>query len=147
MRGRGGCLSVFLALVGLALVGCSDKLRPQEDPGSVRMRRILQAYQLAADTRGRPPRNAQELGRFFKELGETGDPEQLLRSPRDGQPYVILFGPDFDFEARGTILAYEKTGTEGGRYVLTLAREVKLMKDEEFAQATFAKDHKPTPAK
>ena len=137
----------FLALVGLALAGCSSRPKQQEEPAAFRLRKIAQAYQLASDLRGKPPRSAQELSRFFKELGETGDPEELLRSPRDGEPYVIVFGVDFDSQARDTVLGYEKTGAEGTRYVLTLSREVKLLKNEEFARATFAKDHKPISGK
>ena len=147
MRGIHTCLPALLGLAGLTLAGCSSRPKQQEEPAAFRLRKIAQAYQLASDLRGKPPRSAQELSRFFKELGETGDPEELLRSPRDGEPFVIVFGVDFDFEARDTVLGYERTGAEGTRYVLTLSREVKLLKNEEFARATFAKDHKPTSGK
>lgn len=137
----------LVALVALAVAGCSSRSGPQEEPAAFRLRKIGQAYELAADLRNRPPRKVDELERMFKELGETGDPAELLRSPRDGQPYVIIFGAPFDADDRATLLAYEKNGAEGTRYVLTLAREVKLMKNEEFARATFAQGHKPTPGK
>lgn len=129
---------------GLGLAGCSSKPVPQEDRAAFNLRKIAQAYELATDLRRRPPRNVEDLQRQFKELGETGDPDQLLRSPRDGQLFVILYGADFDADARDTVLAYEKDGAEGTRYVLTLARVVKQLKNEEFARATFAKDHKPS---
>ncbi|HEY7155179.1 MAG TPA: hypothetical protein VH575_14550 [Gemmataceae bacterium] len=87
---------------------------------------------------GHPPRSEDELKRCFKEIGETGDPDQVLRSPRDGEPYVILYGPPLDADARDVILAYEKNGAEGKRYVLTQARRVQVMTDGEFAAAKFA---------
>lgn len=141
MRRRPESLFAFVALA-LALAGCSKPVLA-EDRAAANLRKIGQAYELAADLRNRPPRTVEEVRRMFKELGETRAPDELLRSPRDGQPYVIVFGAAFDVDDRDTLLAYEKNGAEGARYVLTLGREVKLMKDEEFARASFAKGHKP----
>jgi hypothetical protein len=143
MHGRHRACAL-IGLVSLVLIGCSDKRRPQEDPTARHLRKVGQAYELATDIRnGRPPRNADELGRYFKELGETGEPSELLKSPRDGQPYVIVFGEAMDSASRDVVFAYEKNGAGSARYVLTLARQVKLMSDEEFARASFAKGHKP----
>jgi hypothetical protein len=96
-----------------------------------------------SDLRHRPPRDANDLRRFFKELGVGGDPDQVLRSPRDGQPYVILFGAPLDATGAHTILAFERQGAEGRRYVLTVARGVKLLTQEEFDRAAFAQGHDP----
>ncbi len=131
-----------LVVVWFALSGCSSKPVKQEDPGAVNLRKISQAYDVADLKIGHPPRNEEELKRCFQEIGETGDPDPILRSPRDGEPYVILYGPALDSSARDVILAYEKNGADGKRYVLTLARRVQVMTDSEFAAAKFATAHR-----
>jgi len=93
------------------------------------------------------PRTRRNSKRFFGESGASGDPEQYLRSPRDNQPYVIIYGSPLDSDGRDIILAYEKDGLDGKRYVITLSRDVKLMTDEEFAGAKFASGLKPSKKK
>jgi hypothetical protein len=131
------------AVAWLGLAGCSSKPEKPRDPGEVNLRKIVQAYDLGEYHLHRPPRNEDELKRFLEGLGETGDLNEILHSPRDGQPYVILFGPPLDSDARDTVLAYEKTGADGKRYVVTLSRDIKVLTDQEFAGATFAKGHRP----
>ncbi len=141
-----GCrypLSTCLLSGCLMLVGCAARSVPSEDPSVTNLRKIGQAYELASDLRHRPPHDANDLRRFFKELGVRGDPDQVLRSPRDGQPYVILFGAALDAKGSQTILAFEQQGAEGRRYVLTLARGVKLLTQGEFDRATLAQGYAP----
>ena len=126
-----------LTLVSFATEGCS-KPPPQEDAAVVNLRKIVQAYDAAEYKLRRAPRNEEELKRFFAEAGATDDPDQYLRSPRDGQPYVVLYGTALDPDGRNTILAHEKNGVEGKRYVITLSRDVKLLTADEFARAEFA---------
>ena len=138
-------LLILLVLVA-ALPGCA-KREPPVDEGELNLRRIMQAYHFSMEPHGRPPRKVEDIKRQFKEIGETRDPDVILRSPRDGEPYVILFGHPFEALDRNTILAYEQKGKDGKRYVLTLSRDVKILSDEEFASARFAGDHKPAPPK
>jgi len=81
------------------------------------------------------------------EAGLGRDPDEVLRSPRDGQPFVVITGVDFDSTAKTTIWAYEQQGADGKRYVMTLSRDVKQVPDEDFPKATFAKGHKPASSK
>jgi hypothetical protein len=130
-----------VAAIGLtffAAAGCSPPAPPQEDPAVVNLRKIVQAYDAAEYRLHRGPRSEEELRRFFAEAGATGDPDQYLRSPRDGQPYVVLYGAALDPDGRNIILAHEKEGVEGKRYVITLSRDVKLFTEGEFANAEFA---------
>jgi hypothetical protein len=69
-------------------------------------------------------------------------PEEALVSPRDNQPIVIIMGAN-DNDGASSILAYEKTGAEGTRWVVTMGGEAKKLPNEEFSKATFAKGHKP----
>jgi|SRR5262245_20043629 len=118
-------------------LGCSKPL-PQEDAAVVNLRKIVQAYDVAEYRLHRAPKSEEELRRFFAEAGATDDPDQYLRSPRDGQPYIVLYGTALDPNGRNTILAHEKDGVEGKRYVITLSRDVKLLTEDEFANAEFA---------
>ena len=75
---------------------------------------------------------------WLGELGEPGTPEEFLISRRDGQPFVIFYGNTINPAAGESVLAHEKDGAEGRRYVLTLAGHVKPLSDAEFAKAKFA---------
>lgn len=126
-------LANLICVLGLA--GCSES-GPRTDDAELNLRRIVQAYEQASFPR--LPANVGDLKGQFKELGDKRDPEVILRSPRDGQPYVILFGRPLDSSNRTTILAYEKSGKDGKRYVVMLSRDIKLLTEEEFAAANFA---------
>ena len=96
-----------VTLMSLAAGGCSKSQPPQEDAAAVNLRKIVQAFDVAEYKLRRAPGNEEELKRFFAEAGATGDPEQYLRSPRDGQPYVVIYGTPLDPDGRNTILAHE----------------------------------------
>lgn len=107
------------------------------------LRKIGQAYDLFSSTNNRAPRNDDELKPMFKELGDNTDPDEILRSARDGQPFVINYGPMMDSDARDVVLAHEKDGADGKRYVLMQDRMVRVMSDDDFANAKFAAPRKP----
>jgi hypothetical protein len=131
---RRSVIGVGLVLAWLGLAGCSSKPPPKRDPPvEVYLRRIYQAYDIAMYKLGHPPRNEDELRRFLGETGAMEDPEQLLVSPRDGQKYVIHYGPRLE-PYGGEILAHEKDGVDGTRYILLTSCDVRVMKDEDFAR-------------
>ena len=139
-----GLAFFFCCLPAVFAAGCSGS-GPKTEEAELNLRRIVQAYQLASEPHGNPPRDLESITRFFKELGDPREPDKILRSPRDGQPYVILFGAKLEW-GDGTILAYERDGKDGARYVATLSRDVKILNDAEFAQAQFVGGHKPATA-
>jgi hypothetical protein len=122
-----------------ALAGCSSK-RPPPPPApaeSENLSKIEWAYDRALQKLGRPPADAEQLKPFLKEYG---DPEQILRSPRDGEPYVVIYGAQIR-KASGMpppVWAYEKVGSGGKRWVMTVMGKL-LMTDAEFAQAKLMK--------
>jgi hypothetical protein len=146
-KGRGVIrfLSIGIALVMLSLsAGC--RAQPEAEVSGPRksLRAINTAYMRATDKLNRGPANLNELLPYLKEQGE---PEQLLRSTDDGQEFVILWGVDHRAAGAGKkapVIAYEKTGQGGKRYVLC-ARAVLHMTDEEFRQASFPPGHKLPP--
>jgi hypothetical protein len=133
---RRSYLSLFIAC--LVLSGCA-KPEPQVESEEVtNLSRIQQAYLEAATRLGHPPQNLNELRPY---LVKQGNPDQLLRSPRDGQLYEIRWGvstrgfsPDTKLPA---ILAWERDGVDGERWVLTVSGTM-LMEDKEFARAKKA---------
>ena len=120
------------AVILLVLAGCSSS--PAVKPDEARnLHKIQTAYDAVARQLGRPPAN---LGELRPQLEPLGDPEQILRSPRDGLPYVILWGVD-PSQARTMpppIVAYEKVGANGKHYALTVMGVVP-MSDQELANA------------
>src|SRR5262245_45050551 len=133
---RAVVLSGVGLLVGLAAIGCSSRATPSAAAVSEteNLSKIERAYDKAIQKLGRPPADTEQLKPFLKEFG---DPDKILRSPRDGQPYVILYGVHIrkvKLEMPPPIWAYEKNGVNGKRYVLTVMGAVP-MTDEEFAKA------------
>ena len=135
----------FLIFVCLGLVGCGSDTIP--DNAETRMYAIAEAYCNLQDMPGgKPPATLDELRTMLTEFHQAGmgrDPEQMLRSPRDGQPFVIILGQHVSLQGGDDIWIYEKEGAEGFRYVMNLNRAVKQVPNEDFAQATFVKGHKP----
>jgi hypothetical protein len=94
--------------------------------------KIQTAYNLATKELGRPPANLDEL---LPRLKQHGDPDTLLRSPRDGQPYVINWKVDIHNiqTMPPPVVAYEQKGAGGKHYVLTVMG-IMPTSDEDFAK-------------
>jgi hypothetical protein len=128
-----------LLLMLTLLAGCSSAappLVPKEHGENLTM--ILTAYLEAHEKLQRPPRNQEELRPFLQKLG---DPAHLLVSPHDGQPYEILWGVDprqvdgtDPANPRPALIAHERTGVNGTRYVAT-GMGVSRMDEDQFARA------------
>jgi hypothetical protein len=139
------CFPVAVALFGvLSAPGCSSKpTQIEENTAAPRLRKIMQAYDIAI-YKGKIPQNADDLKPFLLELAPNDNPEEILRSPNDNEPYEVVWGTNLDrIEERNVVVAYEKTGVNGVRYVITNERIVKTMTDDEFRQANIARGKKP----
>src|SRR5262249_31122900 len=106
LRSRPRCLRALGLL--LLVAGCSATSQVTElPPGEKNLRIVARAYTRAAQALGRSPRDAEELKPFLKDYG---NPDELLVSPNDGKPYVIVASVDVK-KPRGTpVLAYEQEG-------------------------------------
>jgi hypothetical protein len=137
----------FVPLLGvLALLGgCSSRTADRPfDPSEERLLELGNAYVNATNRLGRPPRDFKELEPSL----QPGAPADILRSPHDGEPYVIFWGVDYYKLPPGptdpfTVAAHEARGRNGKRYVLRFPRSVVLMTDEELSKAVFPPGHKP----
>jgi hypothetical protein len=148
----GGCLHGGCGvLLCLALAGCGSSAKPvvgRVDDSRQNLQKIGIAYSQAAQKLNRPPRNVDELMPFLQEGLGPVKARDVLRSPNDGQEYVIVWGVDFGQLAltRGdpyVVFAYERTGKGGKRQVLKPPVEVLLMTDSEFQKAPFPPGHQP----
>jgi hypothetical protein len=132
----GRARALFCAGLTLLFAGCSGAVVINEGKKEEQnLRFIGRAYVKVCNANGQEPKDAEDLKAFLKEFG---DPNTILISPVDGQPYVILWGTPIARAERGqaeVLLAYEKTGAHGKRLVLNAALFVHIMTEEEFTKA------------
>jgi hypothetical protein len=140
------CLAVLLA--PLSLVGCSPKVvNTPRTPAEVRLEKIGAAYARASHRLNRAPRNVEEIK---PDLEDKDGLDDLLRSPGDGEPFVILWGVDFvklppNPKDPFTVAGYEQRGVGGKRCVLRFPLGVVQMSDEELRKAVFPPGYNPPP--
>jgi hypothetical protein len=134
--------SVISVLGLLWLVGCGPRVieRETSDHGGDQLVTLSRMYTAAQRSFGRPPRGLDDLKAVAKEYGDL---DRLLKSPNDGQPYAIAWGVDLGNAPNATmVVAHEKLGTGGVRYVMTPTGIMKLT-DQEFARAIFPPGYRP----
>lgn len=143
-----------LALVAGIMAGCSSPAPPKANPAEENLRKIASAYGQAASARKKAPT---ELNQLLPYLKEHGDPDEILRSTNDHEPFVIVWGvntsntfanpqgktPALNNSGPPPVLAYEKRGVAGVRYVVTTIGSVAHLTDGEFRAAPFPNGHKP----
>jgi hypothetical protein len=92
------------------------------------------------------PKNAEELKPFLKRFG---DPEAMLKSPVDGEPYVIVWGTDLSrggptpYQQMFPIFGYEKKGAGGKRAIVDVRGRPLTVPSDDFSKLTFVAGHKP----
>jgi hypothetical protein len=94
---------------------------------------VGQAYRDSYAARKKPPAGINDLKPY---LAKFGDPDKVLVSPSDGQPYEITWGivpgrpPG---SAKGSaFLVSEKSGKDGKRYVLDFRFQVRSVTEGEL---------------
>jgi hypothetical protein len=108
---------------------------------------IVLAYRDAQPGLKHAPKNAEELKPFLKEYG---DPDQMLVSPNDREPYVIVWGADTsrggptEYQGMWAIIAYERKGTGGRRAIVDVRGRPLTVPQEDFPKLTFVGGHKPS---
>ncbi len=137
--------TTLLLLGWFGLGGCAGRVDPPAAPAQ-RLLAIGNAYVNATNRLGRPPKRFQDIQ---PDLPPNAT-EDYLRSPGDGERFVILWGVDFNQllprrDDPFTVCAYEQKGVGGRRYVLRFPRSVAVMADDELRNAVFPRGHKPPP--
>jgi len=127
----GGCSpKVSEPAAGAAIPRLDLRLKAQND-----LRNIGRAYAMAAIS---------HLPRNWDDLKESMEGHTPLSSPRDKQPYEVVWGVDagkLQTPSTETLLAWEQTAdADGGRCVLMAdCQSAKYVKDEEFQKLPKAK--------
>ncbi|MBI1832587.1 MAG: hypothetical protein HYR84_14190 [Planctomycetes bacterium] len=98
------------------------------------LRAVGDAYGEMVREKNRPPANLEELKPYLK---KRGDPDALIKSENDGEPFVIYFGVNISATGKEVpVIAHEKSGRGGKRLVLQ-GSTVRHMTEEEFQAAPF----------
>ena len=131
----------------LVAAGCS-RGGPVSNPDATeqRLAQIGNAYRNATTRLGHPPKD-------FKELQPSleGNPtEDFLRSPGDGEKFVVIWGVDYDRlppsqDDPYVVAAYEKKGVGGKRCVLRFPLGTMEMTEEQWKKVVFPPGYTPPP--
>jgi len=137
-----------LVILTSALVGCSSPITSdpgtfEVDPAQQQIQQIGTVYLNATVRLNRPPQKRDEL---LADLKPLGPPDKTLRSKNDGEEFVIVWGVELrELKATGKdvpIVAFEKKGKNGKRYVLRGYNTVLQMDDSDLRDATFPPGYK-----
>jgi hypothetical protein len=106
-----------------------DELTPEAEA----ILHIGQAYRDSYTARKKPPASTKDLAPY---LAKYGDPDKVLVSPSDGQPYEITWGvvpgrPPGSIKV-SPFLVCEKSGKDGKRYVLDFTFRVRWVTEAEL---------------
>ena len=131
-------------LILVVLTGCQAEETFEEEPIKANLRQISKAYWTHLGYHDVPPKpeNLKQDVEGLHSLGMGSPADVAMISPRDQQPIVIIYGAD-NKTSGDEILAYEKVGADGTRWVVTMSQNIHELSNEEFAKARFAKGHKP----
>jgi len=141
-----GRLFFGLALLLAGLGGCSPSVHvlplTKAEKG---LSFVVVAYQEAHNKLGRAPKNADELKPFLKEFG---NPDELLVSPNDGEPFVVVWGATpagapTGYKGMWQIIAYEQKGTGARRVICDVRARPMTVPEDDFGKLTFVGGHKP----
>jgi hypothetical protein len=125
-RGAWMCVAVF------AIAGCGG---PQTAPTEISLRKLASYYGMYISShKGAAPANEKELRGFISAKDGDADLESLFRSARDGQPYVVIYHGTAK-TMPSTVIAHEKEGQAGKRFVAFSTTEVRELDEATFKQA------------
>jgi hypothetical protein len=135
----------------LLLCGCGTRTSgggPVDQTRS-KLQAISGAYLAATMKTKTAPKKVEDLLPFLGDSSAADDVKRaMIRSDNDGEEFVIVLGVDLrklgtNGLSRDVILAYEKRGTKGQRYVLKPPVDVFVIPDDLFQKSKFANDHRP----
>ena len=132
---------VLWALVLAPILGCDGGTQMTKPPDQSYFRGIVRTYATAARNLGRPPKSIEEIKALYAPVDP--DPSKYVRSPRDGEEFVVVWGLDLDRASADTVVAYERKGSDGKRMVITADSAVREVTNDELKQLKFPKSHQP----
>lgn len=135
----------------ILVCGCGNSANTDDasPPNEVQKRLLAigDAYVRATAEKGKPPQSINDLTAKLKLRKDLGKPEDMLRSPDDGQNFEIVFGVNLiGLKETGSdlpIVAFERTGKDGRRHVLRGDRDVQSLSESEIRAGKFPPGYKP----
>ena len=136
----------FAVLISFCVVaaGCQRKPAGELAPAESNVKSIAIFYgRYMSQNRGRTPPDKEALKKFIASHPATElaalkitDVEQLFVSPRDQQAYVVLYGAKLPppGPSGSPVIAYEKDGDGGRRFVAFANAGVEELDDARFRQ-------------
>lgn len=132
----------FVLVTVIVWAGCAPQTESKKQQES-RLKPLSLLYgQYMGQHRGQPPQNEEEFKKFvaaqksfLNQFGIT-DAATLFISERDGQPYVVIYGaPKGPAALAGQpVIAYEKVGVGGKRFVATQLGAVEEVDEARFKE-------------
>lgn len=128
-----------------AIAGCGNPGRTNKQEEESSLKPLAKFYgDFVNQHRGKPPADEDEFKTFLKEASNTNllkaefqitDIDKLFISPRDNQPYVIYYKTISQSQGPGgaPVVAYEKTGVNGKRFVASVLGGVVQLDDSAFS--------------
>ena len=139
----------FLAVIVAATVGCSASKNPSATEETSHLRLLTNVIARSSRELGRDAANEQELKTAIDKMGlspqamKVASIDELFVSERDGQPFVIVYGP-----SPHGVAAYEQTVVYGKRQVGFKLGNIEEVDEARFQELIPAVQEKPktTPA-
>ena len=122
-RGRGKQLGLAVVTALIAIGGCQSSKTPVNPQGHITIKRLALLYgQFVGESGGRAPKDEEQFRKFVEKYKSrvrvaVESPEDLFISPRDGKPYIIVYGDEAKKHLRSGLAIYEQEGVDGLRQV------------------------------
>ena len=137
----------ILGLVCLAVLGCHSETAvltgQRQNSAEDRLVSIAAVYAQCL-AQGKLPETPDDLKAFAKDDASF---QEMMRSPNDNEEFVVMWKTNFhQLPPSGSnlpVLAYERKGNAGKRYVIKYPTQVQLLTNEEFRKCQFPPGHTP----
>ncbi len=141
-------LQLFLLLLTISFAGCGGGepivVAQPIDKTRGNLMSLSSAYHQYCTANGKGPASAKELQPL---LGKDVDADDTLKSGRDNQPFIVHWGVDLNqdpaWAKSAGVLAYEKQGANGKRWVLFTMGNTEEMSEAELKAAGFPPGKSP----
>src|SRR5688572_10887572 len=124
-----GIAGIVCPLIVLISAGCGGGAQQVAKEASTLKPLMVLYGQFMGQHRGQPPASEEEFKAYVKSVDPNffqtfavKDADALFISPRDSQPYAIIYGPASGPPGPGgqPVVAYEQQGVGGKRYVASM---------------------------
>jgi hypothetical protein len=115
--------------------GCTSSSQTSTQSNLAILAKNYGMYQ--AQNQGQTPPDEKKFKEFIQKQDPAAKVDELFTSPRDGQPYVILYGKKAavpDPQKGMPIVAYEKVGVGGKRLVARSTTQVEEVDDAKLRE-------------